>query len=388
MPRAISDAVAAAVARAVFTVASAGGTLPLSRADLAAITSALPTIFGARQAPDVDTLTTVDSVDLVRVVEDPSTRLDLVRVLAVTALLDGVVEEAKLEVVLDIASALHVHDEFVDAIQQLSINHVRWAAYDMIRANVATIPGVPWRPDDPYSAFLPCHDDALDPALTARYDRLANLPEGTFGRAFYQHYLSNRYAFPGAQFAMVEAWATPHDSLHVLSDYSTSAQGELLVAAFTGGMLEPPTDFMESHILPTILIYHLGIDITKGLNQGDRARQQADPSWRDNFDGNVHLGLDATKLWTAWQRGRAMSTNLYDGHWDFWTAAPIPLEEVRHRYAVAPLDRALAAADDEHVQRSEFERPGVKPHLRFRRCQSATTLGWARRATEQVGSHG
>ena len=28
-----------------------------------------------------------------------------------------------------------------------------------------------------------------------------------------------------------------------------SAQGELLVAAFSGGMLAPPIDFMESHIL-------------------------------------------------------------------------------------------------------------------------------------------
>ena len=361
MRPAVSDAVAAALARAVFTVASAGGTMPLSKADTAAIASALPTIFGARQPPDVDTLTTVDSVDLVRVVEDPSTRLDLIRLLGVVALLDGVVEQPKLEVVLDIASALHVHDEFVDAIQQLSMNHVRWAAYDMIRANVATIPGVPWRPDDPYSAFLPYHDDALDPALTARYDRLGDLPDGTFARAFHEHYVRNGYAFPGAEFAMVEAWATPHDSLHVLSGYSTSAQGELLVAAFTGGMLDPNADFMESHVLPTILIYHLGIDINKGLNQGDRARQIADPSWRDNFDGNVHLGLDAAKLWTAWQRGRAVSPNLYDGHWDFWAAAPVPLDELRHRYGVAPLDPALAAADDEHVQRSDFERAGVKP---------------------------
>ena len=33
---------------------------------------------------------------------------------------------------------------------------------------------------------------------------------------------------------MAEAWATRHDSLHVLSGYSTSAAGQLLVAAFTG----------------------------------------------------------------------------------------------------------------------------------------------------------
>ena len=60
----------------------------------------------------------------------------------------------------------------------------------------------------------------------------------------------------------------------MLSGYSTSAQGELLVAAFTGGMLDPSFDLMETHVLPTILIYHLGIDINKGLNAGDAARMR------------------------------------------------------------------------------------------------------------------
>ena len=357
----VSHEVATAVAGAAFTVATAGGTLPLSQADRAAITSVLPTVFSSGEPVDVDKLEPVVSGDLVRVVEDPSTRLDLVRVLAVIALLDGVVEQRKLELVLDVASSLHVHAEFVDAIHQLALNHVRWVAYDQIRANVATIPGVPWVPDDPYAPFMPYRGGALDATLAQRYEHLGDLPPGTFGRAFYDHYATNRYEFPGAEFALVEAWATPHDSLHVLSGYSTSAQGELLVAAFTGGMLAPPIDFMESHILPTILIYHLGIDINKGLNAGDRERMIADPSWRDNYDGNVHLGLDAAKLWTAWQRGAAMTANLYDGHWDFWSHVETPLDDLRNRYGVEPLDPALAAVDDQHVQRADFERPGIDP---------------------------
>lgn len=357
----VCDDVAAALANAAYTVASSGGALPLSVADRAAISSALRTVFGRHEALDTDTLATVDSVDLVRIVEEPSTRLDLIRVLAVIALLDGAVEQTKLQLVLDIASALHVHDEFIDALQQLSINHVRWAAYDMIRANVATIPGVPWDPDDPYGPFMPYHGDAVDSPLQVRYERLGDLTERSFGAAFHQHYITNRFAFAGSEQSLIEAWATPHDSLHVLSGYSTSAQGELLVAAFTGGMLGPHVDPMESHVLPTILIYHLGIDINKGLNAGDRERMLVDPSWRDNYDGNVHLGLDAQKLWAAWQRGQEMKVNLYDGHWDFWAQAAVPLEELRERYAISPLDPAQASIDDEHVRRSDFERPGVSP---------------------------
>jgi hypothetical protein len=309
MGRVISAATpeqALAIARAAYTTATAGGTTPLSAADGRAIRSALRTVFGHDADVDVDALTSIPSIDLVHSLTDESLCADVVRVLAVIAFLDGVVEQAKLEYVLDVASALHVHAEFVDALHQLALNHVRWVAHDMIRANVATIPGMPWRADDPYAPFLPYHDTALDPALADRYGALGQLDPSTFGRAFYEHYRSNRYEFPGREFAIAEVWATPHDSLHVLSGYSTSAQGELLVAAFTGGMLRHDLDLMESHVIPTILIYHLGIDINKGLNAGDRARMAADPSWRDNYDGNVHLGLDAEKLWTAWARGRAM----------------------------------------------------------------------------------
>ena len=258
-------------------------------------------MFNRHDALDLDHLAPIASTDLVPIIDDPAMGLDLVRVLA---LLDGVVEQAKLELVIDVASALHVHAEFVDAIQQLVRDHVYWVADDTIRANVATIPGLPWLPHDPYGPFMPYAGDALDPTLTGRYERLTDLDDSTFGRAFHDHYQRNGYAFPGAENAIAEVWATAHDSLQVLSGYSTSAQGELLVAAFTGGALRPGTDFMESHILPTILIYHLGIDINKGLNAGDRARMQADPSWRDNYDGNVHLGLDAEKLWVAWDGGR------------------------------------------------------------------------------------
>ena len=252
-----------------------------------------------------------------------------------------------------------MHGEFVDALLQLSIDHVRWVADDTIRANVATIPGVPWWPDDPYGAFLPYHDVALDESLARRYDALSQLDVGTFGRAFHDHYVGNGYAFPGREHALVEAWATPHDSLHVLGGYSTSAQGELLVAAFTAGMLRRYPDPVESHVLPTILIYHLGIDINKGLNAGDQERLAADPSWRDNYQGNVHLGLDVEKNWVAWRRGQAMTEDLYSGHWDLWSHADTPLEELRRRYGIAPLDPAQAALADDAIDRRRFERPGL-----------------------------
>ena len=173
---------------AAWTVVTIGGTVSASAADRRGITSALATVFGDSSQLNVDGLVPVPSGEVVRVLESDELRLDLVRVLAVLALLDGMVEKGKIELVLDFASALHVHAEFVDALHQLHLDHARWVGYDMIRANVFTIPGVPWVPDDPYGPFLPYAGEGADPILSDRYERLGSLDEGTFGRAFYDHY--------------------------------------------------------------------------------------------------------------------------------------------------------------------------------------------------------
>ena len=350
---------AEAIARAAWTVTSTAGTTPLSTADERGITGALATVFGSTDPIDLDALTPIASGELVRTIIDPEHQLELVRVLAVLALLDGGIEKGKIGIVVDIATALHVQAEFVDALTQLQLDHARWAGFDMIRANTMTIPGLPWDPDDPYGPFHPYGGDAADPVLVARFDRLLDLPPDTLGNALYHHYKRNEYTWPGDPEGLAELWAINHDCLHLLSGYSTSAQGELLVAAFTGGQFDPHVDFMESHVLPTILIYHLGIDINKGLNAGDKARMEASPDWADNYEGNVHLGLDAAKLWVAIARGRAMTENVYSGHWDFWAHAAEPLEDLRRRWSIPPLDPAMAALDDDAIHREDYERPGL-----------------------------
>lgn len=355
---------ALAVARAMHDVASARETEPLSLADHLGIESAFRTVFGRAEHLDVDALAPIAPADLATALgEQNGLRLDAVRVLAVMALVDGVVDQAKLQLVVEDATALGVQADFVRAIHELCVDHIRWVALDQIRENVATIPGLPWIPDDPYKPFLPYGGDGEDPELTARYRSLGELPDGTFGRAFFEHYTRNGFQFPGEQYAMNEVWATPHDSLHVLSGYSTSAQGELLVATFTGAQFRPPrnVDMMESHVLPTILIYHMGIVINKGLNGGDRERFAADPSWRDNFSGNVHLGLDPAKLWKAWERGQVMSVDAYDPAWDFWSLTDDTVDGLRDRYGIPPLDPADAALADDAIRRHDFDRPGQSP---------------------------
>ncbi len=360
-----SDAEVEVIARALVGVATAGGA-ELSVMDRRGLARAYPVVFDRPAPPDetVSTLTPVSLDDLAAAVASPDLRLLTVRLAAVTCFVDGIVEQPKLDAVLALAEALDVHPAFVEALTHMAADDVHWAGTDMIRHNVESIPGLVFDPADPVSVFLPYRDGKAQPELVTRYDALAELADGTLGNAFFHHYHDNHFAFPGAEWGVAEAWGTPHDTLHLLSGYSTSAQGELLVAVFNGASLSQPADPFESHVLPVILTYHLGIELNKGINKGDRERMDRDPSWRDNFEGNVHLGLDPGKLWVAWERGRAMSEDVFSGRWSFWDHIHTPLDELRARYTIPPLDPADAALEDDQIDPTLLARPGkVVPTL-------------------------
>lgn len=348
--------------RAMYSVASAGGTEPLSDADRRGIAAAAHTVFGRDGDVDPDLLEVIGPAALGQALSDADAelRLDTVRLLAVMAFVDAVIEDPKLARVLTFAQALQVEEDFVTAISRILEDDVCWAAYDEIRHNVATIPGMPWNPEDPFGPFLPYGNDP-DPELVLRYEALADHPSGTLGKAFWEHYKANDFAFPGDPLGVAEVWGTPHDCLHILSGYSTSAQGELLVATFTGGMQKHDDDMMESHVLPVILIYHMGIDFNKGLNKGDPEHLKADPGWRDNYQGNVHLGLDPAKLWVAWERGKAMTADLYDGQWSFFDHVDQTVADLRAAYGIPALDPRDADLPDGAIHRDEYLRVGMTP---------------------------
>ena len=57
--------------------------------------------------------------------------------------------------------------------------------------------------------FLPYRNGATDPVLAARYEALGKLPADSFGRAFWDFYKLNGYAFPGQADALNARFATP-----------------------------------------------------------------------------------------------------------------------------------------------------------------------------------
>ncbi|WP_182348054.1 hypothetical protein [Tomitella gaofuii] len=251
---------------------------------------------------------------------DPALRARAGELVAIAALADAVIEPDRLDLVLDYAAALGIEAAWVGQVADLAAGRYDRALADMVRRNTATFPGLGDPHGDPDLFPYTGRTDA-DKRVAAAFAGLEAYPHGSFGHAFWVHFRRHGFRFPGQEGAFRDAFAVPHDGLHVLSGYDTSMQGELLVSTFTGGM--HGRDALAAHLLPVILQWHVGVEV--------------------NGIGAQHGALDPRKFLVAWQRGRTQSVDVLDPRWRFFTVAPRPLEELREAYeipALADADRA------------------------------------------------
>jgi tellurite resistance protein len=293
------------VLAAMLAVASAGS--EPTEADRASITAAARFIFHLKDPPDFSQLAPPDTETLRMLSANTELAREAASFATVMAFVDGKLDDTKLRKVLDIAQALGVRDDFIDDIAKLAQGRLQDATAHMIRANLESVTGRPWRAGDMDPWLLPYRKQP-DAALAARFRALAELPEGTFGHAFAGFYASNNYAFPGSPAAINAAFAVPHDSTHILAGYDTSPRGELLTSVVTAAMHR--RNAMSGHVLPVILSWHLGI----ALNE---------------VAGAARGALDPQEFWRAWARGERVTIDLFDPTWKFWPAAQLHLEDVR-----------------------------------------------------------
>jgi hypothetical protein len=249
--------------------------------------------------------------------------------LVVASLTDGRLDDDRLRRVVEYAHHLDVHDGWVRDMLQIARGHLAWTMADMTRRNVATFPG--WGDgQDHLPPMQPYQEQTdADKRLAARFAELETKPANTFGRHFYDHFRRHRFGFPGEYGAFTGAFAVPHDSLHVISGYSTSLQGEILVSTFTGGMHQH--DNMRAHILPVILEWHVGSEV--------------------NGIGAQKGNLDPEKFLVAWERGQQTTIDALSPTWDFWSLVDRDLEEVRALMSVPELPAQYAASGDEIIGR-------------------------------------
>ena len=320
----LSSTQAPVVLAAMRDVASAGGTQALSPADTLALTSFAQFVLRLADAAPIPSWPVVTPADVARALSKAADRDHVLQFLVVMALVDGTVDTRKIAVVERYALALDVTEDAVDQLAHLGQGNLAWVRADVARQNLKSITG--HVVTDSIDAWIqPYRDGHADPALSARYRALGNLPAGTLGRTFCEFYRDNGFVFAGEPQGLNERFASPHDSTHILSGYDTSPQGELLVSTFTAGM--HPCEPMSGHILPVILSWHLGIELAK-------------------LPGEITGQLDPPKFWNAWERGSAVRVDVFADAWDFWKAAAQPLDALRTAYGVPPLDAQYAAHGD------------------------------------------
>ncbi|MGI9538932.1 MAG: hypothetical protein ACR2N6_02145 [Miltoncostaeaceae bacterium] len=310
-PRHVVDAILGAM-EAVALVHGEAGVTPKDRRTIAA---AGRIVFGFDEQAAMKPLPVRSPAELAGVLTDPEQARIACRVLSIMTAVDMTLDQDKVDLVREYATALSVHEDYLEILRASVRDEMGSAAACMIRKNLLSFPHLDHEVADALDAFLPYRNGKDDPELTARYTALGELPEDTFGWAFWDHFMRNGFAFPGAPDGLGEGFTTPHDSSHVMAGYSTSQAGEICVSTFIGAM--HPDHPMAAEILPVLFSWHMDIKLNEIAG-----------SFRGAFEPN--------RFWTAWDRGHGMRADLLAADWDFWVATEVPLDELRNEYGLAP----------------------------------------------------
>ncbi|HKA92009.1 MAG TPA: hypothetical protein VKE22_30305 [Haliangiales bacterium] len=250
-------------------------------------------------------------------ISDPHRRKRLLQLAMVMTTIDGSVARTSAEKVSQLAAALGVDERGVKTLHKMAAHQDTLARLDLLRRVGGRLVGSAWR-DERWSGVRKVLAAGFaggveEVALARRYNRLGLLPEGSFGRALWQHWVERDFSMPGQRNGIPEI-AIFHDLGHVLAGYDTDPVGEIQQAAFQAGFVRND-GFM--FLFFAIAQFHLGLKITP-IAEAEVGK------------------LDIEKVMTALARGAACTVDLSD-HWDFWPHLPRPLEEVRAELEIPPL---------------------------------------------------
>ncbi|MDQ2643129.1 MAG: hypothetical protein M3020_04895 [Myxococcota bacterium] len=256
--------------------------------------------------------------EVAKVVQDPHRRKRAVQLAMVTALIEGAPSQVTEREVRKLAAALGIDEQGLDVLYELAHHRGLIARADMFRRvgrfirSARDFPGV-------LQLALPMLGiGGGDPALAATYRAFEHCPRGSFGRAFYDHFLDNGFGFPGEIGGITMVF---HDLGHVLAGYGTDPQGEIQQAAFQAGFARRDG---FSFLLFGILQFHVGMRITP-VAKG-------------------YTGLfDVPLVLTALHRGAACKIDLSEG-FDMMGNRNKPLEQLRAELGIPPLETARKAS--------------------------------------------
>lgn len=265
-----------------------------------------------------DMLEPISFAEVANVVQDPHRRKRAVQLAIVTALIEGAPSQVTEREVRKLAAALGIDEQGLDVLYEIAHHRGLIARADMFRRVGRFIRSANDFPGVLRLALPMLGIGGGDPALAATYRAFEHCPPGSFGRAFYDHFLDNGFGFPGEMGGITMVF---HDLGHVLAGYGTDPQGEIQQAAFQAGFARRDG---FSFLLFGILQFHIGMRITP-VAKG-------------------YTGLfDVPLVLTALHRGAACKVDLSEG-FDTMGNRNKPLEQLRAELGIPPLETARKAS--------------------------------------------
>lgn len=265
-----------------------------------------------------DLLEPITLEEVARAVRDPHRRKRAVQLAIVAALVEGSPSIETQAVVGALASALGFDEEGLAVLYELAHGQAMLARIDMLRRFRRFIQNSKGFPGTFRMAVSIAGIGGTDEALAARYRALGECAPGTFGRAFFLHFVENDFMFPGEPGGIPMVF---HDVGHVLAGYGTDPASEIQQAAFQAGFCRKDG---FTFLLFGILQFHVGLRITPVAK---------------GYEGL----FDVPKILVALHRGAQCKVDFTEG-FDVFAVKDRPLDELRAEFGIPPLEMMAKAS--------------------------------------------
>ena len=261
---------------------------------------------------DVASLAEVRPEEVADAIREPHRRKRVVQLAVIAAMVEGEVTSAEASAVRVLGRGLGVDEGGLKVLEEIAAHHHFMTRLDVMRRIMGRIGTKAYQEEGlaGIGKMMAPFTGGQDPEVAWKYKSLGRLPEGTVGRALWEHCTSNRFSFPGEKGGIPERMVF-HDVGHVLAGYDATPAGEIQQGAFQGGFVREDG---FAFTMFAIIQFHLGMKITPAAE--------------------AQSGLfDAAKVLRAARRGAACKVDLSD-HWDLFAVADAPLDQLRAEYGI------------------------------------------------------
>ncbi len=288
----------------------------------AVLTQVAAHLFGI----DIDPASVVplEAEEVAALVSDPATRRRIVQAIVTLELLEDPIRPALATHVRRFAQTLGVDEPMVTAAKHAARGQMALMYADIQRNSYYTeetaheiLHGHLWRllrSKFAYSNIVPSR------AIERKWASLADMPEGSWGRATAEFYRVHSFPVPGARRGIGEIGAH-HDFVHVLADYPPDPEGEIDVFAFIAASMVDPKGFvqlvMTLGLFQNATITHVAAKKVVLATQGVLGTPGAAARFADGLNRGVQCKVDALGI-------------------DHFAVAAEPLDAIRERFGVIP----------------------------------------------------